>query len=67
MEEKLISLEIKVAHQEAQIEELNQVLYEQHKKLQELDEIVMGLAKRLREAMAGGPEIGPANEKPPHY
>ncbi len=64
-EERLIDLEIKITHQEHQIEQLNKALFEQQKQLDQLDSLLKALGKRLQNTGAG--DIGPAGEKPPHY
>ena len=67
METRFIDLETKIAHQELLLEELSQVLYEQQKTIDKLEKSLTLLNKRMEESAAGGPEIGPANQKPPHY
>jgi SlyX protein len=64
-EERLIDLEIKITHQEHQIEQLNKTVFEQQQKIDQLDALLKALGKRLQNTGAG--EVGPANEKPPHY
>lgn len=67
METRFIDLETKIAHQELLLEELSQVLYEQQKTIDKLEARLTLLSKRMDEAVEGGPEVGPANQKPPHY
>lgn len=67
MEERLINLESKLAHQEYLLDVLNRTVYEQQKKLGELDALCVALAKRLADVHARLPDGLPANEKPPHY
>lgn len=63
---RFINLESKIAHQEFQLEELSQVLYSQQQQIDLLQKQLSLLHKRLQDVTAA-PEIGPANEKPPHY
>jgi SlyX protein len=66
-DERLIEIETKLAHQEISIEELHDIVREQQKTI---DLIVAGGLKqqRIRDAeRAEGMDIGPANERPPHY
>ena len=65
IDQRLIDLEIKISHQEVAIEALQHLAYEQQKVIEKLTAKLDGLTKRFD----GGDdlEIGPANEKPPHY
>ncbi len=67
MEDRLVNLESKLAHQEYLLDELNKTVYRQQKKLDELDALCVALAKRLADVHASLPDGLPANEKPPHY
>ncbi len=67
MEERLINLESKLGHQEYLLDVLNQTVYAQQKKIDELDALCIALAKRLADVQARVPDGLPANEKPPHY
>jgi SlyX protein len=66
-DERLTEIEIKVSHQEDMLESLNQTVYQQQKKIDQLEAMVAALAKHLQQVREAGREIGPANEKPPHY
>ncbi len=67
MEEHLVNLESKIAHQEYLLDVLNRTVYQQQKKIDELDALCMALAKRLADVHARLPDGQPANDKPPHY
>ena len=67
MEERLVTLESKLAHQEYLLDVLNQTVYTQQKKLDELDKLCVALAKRLADLHVRLPDGAPANDKPPHY
>lgn len=67
MEERLVKLESKLGHQEYLLDVLNKTVYEQQKKIDELDALCIALAKRLADVHARLPDGLPANEKPPHY
>ncbi len=67
MEERLVNLESKLAHQEYLLDVLNQTVYKQQKKIDELDALCVALAKRLSDVHARLPDALPANERPPHY
>ena len=65
-EQRFIDIEMKLSHQEYLIEELNQVVRTQQEALDQLEMLVKNVVKKFNER-ATDPEIGPANEKPPHY
>jgi SlyX protein len=62
MEDRLTTLEIRYTHLEHQVEELNQLLFDQQKVI---DRLTREIA-RLR-AGAAGVESDTSNEPPPHY
>ena len=66
LEVRIVELETKVAYQEVQIEDLSAVLYAQQKSIDLLKAQLEALLRKLHAGQAE-PEIGPANEKPPHY
>ena len=67
IEEKLIALESKFAHQEYLLDVLNQTVVRQQKQLDELDTLSRALAKRLADVQLRVPEGMLPHEKPPHY
>ncbi len=66
-EERIVDIEIKVARQEDLVDTLNQMVYQQQKKLDELEALCTALARRLMDVVSGGNEQNAGNEKPPHY
>lgn len=66
-EDRLVDIEIKIARQEDLVDTLNQTIYRQQKKLEELEALCSALATRIKEMRDVANERGPANEKPPHY
>jgi SlyX protein len=64
-EDRFIDIEIKVAHQENLVESLNQTVYEQGRRIDQLEAMVAKLAEHVRALRDVGQ--GPVNEKPPHY
>jgi Uncharacterized protein conserved in bacteria len=66
-EERIIDLEMKLTHQDYVVEQLNQTIFQQQLKIDELEVKLNGLVNRLKEMMGGeGTEIR-GHEKPPHY
>lgn len=66
-EDRLIDIEIKLTRQEDLLDTLNQTVFRQQEKIQELESLCKALAQRLNEVQRGVAEAGPANEPPPHY
>jgi SlyX protein len=66
-EERLVDIEIKIARQEDLVDTLNQMVYQQQKKIDELEELCSALARRVKEVSSVDSESNPASEKPPHY
>ena len=68
LEERMMDMEVRIARQEDLVDTLNQTVYRQQRKIDELEALCAGLAGRLKEvaetAMTG--EV-PLNERPPHY
>ena len=66
-EQRLIDLEIKISYQEVSLEALHRQVYDQNKKIDQLENRLQKLASRFDEGMEPATDIGPSNEKPPHY
>lgn len=66
-EDRLIDIEIKIARQEDVVEALNDIVYRQQKKIDELEALCSALARHMKEMRETAIDRGPANEKPPHY
>jgi SlyX protein len=64
-EDRVIDIEIKLAHQENLVESLNQTIYEQGRRIDQLESLVAKLAEHIRALRDAGQ--GPLNERPPHY
>ena len=68
LEDRLIALETKITAQEDLLDVLNQTVYQQHKKIDELENLCITLARRLADTNYNdGSGALLANEKPPHY
>lgn len=70
-EDRLVEIETKISFQEDLIQELNNAVYEQQKKIDRLEAICNSLVERVRDlsrTVAEGSAAGNAiNERPPHY
>ena len=67
-EERLVDIEIKLARQEDLLDVLNNTVYRQQRRIDELEALCAALAKRVAEAQQadnGGQQA--AHEIPPHY
>ncbi|MBI5321270.1 SlyX family protein [Bradyrhizobium sp.] len=65
LNDRIDSLEARVAYQDDTIEALNATITAQWKQIDALSRQVTALSDRLQDAEARAP--GPANERPPHY
>jgi SlyX protein len=67
-EERLIDMEIRIVRQDDLVETLNTMVYQQQKKIDELEALCIALASRMRElAVNSGGRNATADERPPHY
>ncbi|MFL6659384.1 MAG: SlyX family protein [Massilia sp.] len=60
-----MNIEIKIAHQEDLVESLNEIVYQQSRRIDQLEARVTQLVEHIRTAAQSGPNMG--HEKPPHY
>ncbi len=66
-EDRMIALESKLTSQEDLVDVLNQTVYRQQKKIDQLEELCIALAKRMSNIQSQDAGDMPANERPPHY
>lgn len=64
-EDRFVDIEIKVSHQEDLVETLNRTIYEQGRRIDQLEAMVAKLAEHVRTLREAGQS--PLNERPPHY
>lgn len=64
-EDRFIDIEIKLGEQENLVDTLNRTIYEQGRRIDQLEALVAKLAEHLRALRDAGQ--GPVNERPPHY
>jgi SlyX protein len=64
-EDRFVDIEIKLAHQEDLVDELNKVVYQQTRRIDQLEALVNQLAEHIRNNAQSGQN--PVNEPPPHY
>jgi SlyX protein len=65
-EERLVDIEVKLAHQDQLLVDLDKVVTDQQAKIMQLEELVATLIDRVR-AMGEGGSDAPQDETPPHY
>ena len=66
-ENRLVEIEIKIARHEDLVDTLNQTVYRQQKKIDELEALCAALARRVMDARSDEAGQSPAHERPPHY
>lgn len=65
-EDRFVDIEIKLAHMEDLVESLNDVVYQQSKRIDQLDALVNKMAEHIRNSQQSAGQ-GIVNERPPHY
>jgi len=66
-EERFIDLEMRLAHQDQLLNDLNDVVTAQQTKIMQLEDLCKALIQRVRSAGENAPEGDPGDERPPHY
>jgi SlyX protein len=64
-DDRFVDIELKLVHQEDLLESLNQTVYQQGRRIDQLEAMVAKLAEHVRTLQEAGQS--PLNEKPPHY
>ncbi len=67
MDERLMDMEVRIARQEDLFDALNQTVFRQQQKIDELEILCAALAKRVKDVADGLTENAPLDERPPHY
>ena len=67
MEQKLIDMEIRFAHQQDHIEQLDRVIYQQQQTIDQLGQRLLQLEKRLKSATEANILKPEEDSPPPHY
>jgi uncharacterized coiled-coil protein SlyX len=67
LEERLIEIEQKLSHQDFAMEQAQETLHEQGLLIAQLEITIKKLSDRLNEAAGAANQVGPGDEKPPHY
>ena len=65
-EDRLVDIEVKLAHQDQLLIDLDKVVTDQQAKIMELEELVTTLIDRMR-AIGEGSSDAAQDERPPHY
>ena len=66
-DERFEAIEIKLAHQEALVADLNDALAKQQETIMKLEELCEVLRVRVRSLSESPPGGGSQDERPPHY
>ena len=65
-ETRLVDLESRIAFLEKSWDDLNEVVVDQQRSLQDLQRLAQGLEQQLKDLRTGG-DRGPSDAPPPHY
>jgi SlyX protein len=66
-EDRLVDIEVKLAHQEQLLTDLDSAVTQQQAKIMQLEELCTSLIDRVRSIGEGGPGDEAQDERPPHY
>jgi SlyX protein len=64
-EDRIINIEIKLTDQENLVDTLNRTVYEQGRRIDQLEALVTKMVEHIR--VLRDRDQGPVNERPPHY
>lgn len=65
-EDRFVDIEIKLAQMEDLVESLNDVVYQQSKRIDQLEALTSKMAEHIRNSQQSAGQ-GVVNERPPHY
>ncbi len=67
-EERIENLELKYSYQEQAINEMSDLIYQQHKKIEKLEELLKAMMEKVSEDESGAAQVTSLlDEVPPHY
>ncbi len=66
-EKRFIDLEMRLAHQDQLLNQLNDVVTEQQSKIMQLESLCKSLIQRVQVVAEGVSGENPGDERPPHY
>jgi SlyX protein len=66
-EERIINLEIRFAHQDEFLNQLNMIVVEQQKTIERLQKEIFDLKRNINSEGGVSPARSLADDKPPHY
>lgn len=69
IDDRLVDVEIRIARQEDLLDALNKTVYEQQKKIDELEALCSALARHLKDLQDAAADVSSEAllERPPHY
>jgi len=67
IEDRLVEMEIKITYQEDTVQELNKVIYQQQKMIDQLEATCRFLLDQVKDLSDTASEKSASNERPPHY
>ena len=67
IEDRLTEIEVKITYQEDIVQELNMLVYQQQKRIEQLEKICESLMDHVRILARPTEGSDASNERPPHY
>ncbi|MBN4073854.1 MAG: SlyX protein [Gammaproteobacteria bacterium] len=66
-ENRLIDIETRISYQEDTLQQLNDVVINQQRRISQLEDLIKSLAERYQNLQTTGQTLDMSDEKPPHY
>jgi len=66
-EDRFVDIEMRLAHQDQLLNELNDVVTSQQARIMQLDGLCQSLVERVRSMADNAPSADAGDERPPHY
>ena len=66
-EQRLVEIESRLAYQDQQLHELNEVVTKQQEKIMRLEDLFASIVERMRSLVEAAPAASSRDERPPHY
>lgn len=66
-EQRLVEIESRLAYQDQQLHELNEVVTKQQEKIMRLEDLFASIVERMHSLAEAAPAASSRDDRPPHY